>query len=174
MPAVTKVVFYADDKWPDEHVEAAEIVRVTVIRQPVGGGEPVRRAAELYLTGGAAAELDKGLDPWMTMGHAIGSSPAVEDVGTGTGRRSKNLRFGPQDTPKGSKARRDWWQGMRDWADGLGLRNPKDPGKKAYQTTTGKDYPPVDLAEGYTLHLQGREAEALAKVARFRPREEAA
>jgi len=163
MPAVTHVVLYDDKDWPRQ-VKADETVRVTIVRQPVSGGEPVTRMTELYLSGAHAAELDKGLDPWFEAGHA----PSPADAAPAAGRKSKNLRFGPQDAPKGSQARRDWWQDMRDWADSLGLRNPKAPENKAYQTTTGKDYPPVDLAEGFTLHLEGRDAEALARVARFR------
>lgn len=168
MPAVTKVVFYDDMDWPGQ-VEAAEIVRVTVTRQPVDGGEAVTRRTELYLTGEHAAGLDRELDPWFERGHRQGSGPGAAG---GPGRkRDKNYRVGPL---PGSPERRLWKERLRRWSDGLGLVNPKDPARPAWMTTTGKHTYPGPLEDGFILHEEGREEEALAMVGKFRPEKAAA
>ena len=58
---------------------------------------------------------------------------------------------------------------MRAWSDSLGLVNRDDPGYPAWQTVTGKHYYPADLEDGFTLHVEGREQEALALVVKFKP-----
>lgn len=168
MPAVTRVFLFDDKDWPVQ-VEAAEVVRLTVIRQPVAGGEPVTRTAELYLSGANAAELDGGLDSWLKAGHAPGSAAAGTPAAQGS--QDRNRRIGP---PPGTPERRQWKARMRAWSDANGLRNRKDPRFAAWQTTTGKNSYPNPLEDAFVLFEEGREQEALAMAEQFRPREAAA
>jgi hypothetical protein len=167
MPAITRVFLYDDKDWPAQ-VEAAEVVRVTVTRQPVAGGDPVKRTTELYLSGPHAAELDSGLDPWFAKGHVPGSAPAGTSATQG-GSRSRQV--GP---PPGTPERRQWKIRMRAWADANGLRNRKDPRFPAWQTTTGKSSYPNPLEDAFVLFEEGREKEAMAMAEQFRPEKSAA
>lgn len=170
MPALTQVVFYDDRHWP-EHVEADEVVRVTITRQPVHGGDAATRRTELYLTGEHADELDSGLDPWFGVGHRQGSAPAS---GTAEpGQRTKTMRRGPQ-TGAGSPERRDWRKRMRKWSDTIGLVNPEAPQYPAWKNAVGKHSYPGDLEVAFELFEQGgHDKEVQSLIARFRVREAA-
>jgi len=163
MPALTQVVFYDDMAWPGDRVPAQEVVQVTIVRRPLEGGSPSRKAAELYLTGKHAAEVDAVLSPWLTVGHPLQSGH----------QRGKTTGHGPA-APAGSAERRDWRRDLRKWSDGLGLVNPDAPQYPAWKNKIGKHSYPADLEEAYDLIGQGKEAEALAKVERFRPQGTAA
>jgi hypothetical protein len=121
MPAVTQVVFYDDVSWP-ERAEADEVVRVTITRQPVAGGEPARRTTELYLTAARAAELDKSLDHWFERGHRPGKPEAP------------------------ARTRRKYLEDVRRYADAHGLKT-KDGKRPVYESPGGSfNYPDSLLA----------------------------
>ena len=131
MPAVTRVVFYDDKAWP-EQVEAAEVVRVTIIRQPVAGGEPARRTAELYLTGASAAELDADLDPWFEIGHRPGAAPAGDKQASGKKRLAGGAR----------NASVDLHREMREFFTEHDIRSRPDPSRLVFETPSGSwSYP---------------------------------
>jgi hypothetical protein len=122
---------------------------------------------EMDLSDGNYRALWEVLKPWFDVCHDPDpEAPKVAPRVTAGGK----LRRGP-DFPAGSTAARDWRRGLRGWSDGLGLVNRTDPDYPAWQTVTGKHYYPAELEDGYALHLDGREEEALAKVARFKPQE---
>lgn len=83
--------------------------------------------------------------------------------------RDEKIRRGPPGGPGGSAARQ-WRAELREWSDGLGLVNQENPAFPAWKTVTDKHYYPADLEDAYTLHLDGREEEALALVAKFKLR----
>ena len=171
MPAVTKVIFLDDKHYAEgkAEVEADEIVRVTVTRQPVHGGDAVTRRVEVYLTGSHAAELDKGLDPWFGIGHRQGSAPS----GDRPVERTKGMRRGPQ-TGRGSPERREWRKRLRRWSDSLGLVNPDAPQYPAWKNVQGKHSYPVDLERAFELVEQGgRDKEVRELIARFQQSEAA-
>jgi hypothetical protein len=132
MPAVTQVVLYDDEAWP-ERVKADEIVQVSIVRQPVSGGSPVRRAAELYLTGARAAELDKSLDYWFGIGHKSGGSPVQ-------GREPPGLAVNwDGGTRQASVDRR---RKIREFLTERDVRSRVDPSRLAFMTPAGSwSYP---------------------------------
>jgi len=123
MPAVTQVVFYDDKAWP-ERVEADEVVRVTIVRQPVSGGDPHKRTTELYLTGANAAALDKALDPWFEAGHRPGKPEAPV------------------------RTRRKYLEDVRGYVDAHGLKT-KDGKRPAYESPGGSFNYPDPLLAGF-------------------------
>jgi len=136
MPAVTKVVFYADDKWPDEQVEAQEVVRLTAHWQEIGEGPARgREDVELYLTAAARAELVGDLQKWVKLGHRPGAATGKPGKGNWTGG-SRLASIGH-------------WQDVRHFADLFGLKSRKDPGRPAYETPTGSWSYPKWLRDAY-------------------------
>lgn len=120
------------------------------------------RHVRLDLTEAHLRDLDKVLAPFLDAGQPPGSQAGA------TTKNGGKIRRGPPGGPGGTESRR-WREGLRAWADGLGLVNRVDPGYPAWQTVTGKHYYPADLEDAYTLHLDGREAEAVAVAAKFKP-----
>jgi hypothetical protein len=117
----------------------------------------------LDLTEQHGSELDGLLAPYLAAGQppeAASGSP--EKINGG------KIRRGPPGGPGGSAARQ-WRAELREWSDGLGLVNQEDPAFPAWKTVTDKHYYPADLEDAYTLHLDGREEEAQALVAKFKP-----
>ena len=138
MPALTKVVFYDDKHWP-EQVEADEIVRVTITRQPVGGGEAVTRRTELYLAGKHADELDSGLDAWFEIGHRQGSAPA----GGKEPNKKKNWAGGSR------QASVDRHRAIRKFITEHDIRSRVDKSRLAFETPGGKPSYPDWAVEMY-------------------------
>ncbi len=124
------------------------------------------RHVRLDLTAEHGEELDKALAPYLEAGQPPDSQAKPETQNGG------KIRRGPPGGP-GGRAARDWRRNLREWSDGLGLVNRDDPSFPAWQTATGKNYYPADLEDAYTLHLDGREEEALALVRQFEPRAKA-
>jgi hypothetical protein len=117
MPAVTHVVLYDDEAWP-ERVLAQEVVRLTVLWQSVEGEEHGQEAVELYLTADGRQRLAADLKRWRELGH----KPQGKDVAR---------RASP------SSSRKEYRKRERDFADAHGLKNRTDGVHKAYETTTG-------------------------------------
>jgi hypothetical protein len=138
MPALTKVVFYDDKHWP-EQAEADEIVRVTITRQPVHGGDAVTRRTELYLTGKHADELDSGLDPWFGVGHRQGSAPA----GGRELAQKRNWAGGSR------QASVDRHREIRKFITEHGIRSRVDASRLAFETPGGKPAYPEWAVELY-------------------------
>lgn len=130
MPAVTQVILYDDQHWP-EQVRADEVVRVTIVRQPVAGGDPVKRTAELYLTGAHAAQLDGELDGWFEIGHRPGSTSAGDREPS-----RKNWAGGSR------RASVDRHREIREFIAERDIRSRVDPARLAFETPGGKaSYP---------------------------------
>ena len=121
------------------------------------------RHVRLDLTSAHGEELDEVLAPYLDAGQSpdAAARPAAADVKSGGKIRRK--------PPEGMPNRR-WRDLMRAWSDELGLVNRDNPACPAWQTAAGKHYYPADLEDGFILHLEGREEEALALVEKFRPR----
>lgn len=127
------------------------------------------RHIRLDLTEQHAEELDALLAPYL----AAGTLPGADDVlpeadGAREVRAGGKIRRGPPGGPGGAAARQ-WRADLRTWSDDLGLVNREDPAFPAWQTVSGKHYYPSALEDGYTAHLDGREEEAMALVAPFKP-----
>jgi hypothetical protein len=117
----------------------------------------------LDLTAEHGSELDGLLAPWLAAGRPPDADSPPEKINGG------KIRRGPPGGPGGSAARQ-WRAELREWSDGLGLVNQENPAFPAWKTVTDKHYYPADLEDAYTLHLDGREEEALALVAKFKLR----
>lgn len=150
--------------WDDKAYADGERVPATRREVPLQFGG---LHGELDLSDENYRALWEVLKPWFDVCHDADLTAAQPASRAKAGGK---LRRGP-DLPAGSTAARDWRRQLRDWSDGLGLVNRSDPGYPAWQTVTGKHYYPAELEDGFALYLEGREEEALAKVARFKPRE---
>jgi hypothetical protein len=131
-------------------------------------GTPLRGdARELDLSDGNCTALLEDLSPWLSSGRvteALGARARPEQQ---SGKVPMS-RLGP---PGGvnSTERREWWARLRAWSDSLGLVSKRDPSRPAWLGPAGNMTYPVKLVEGFALHEQGKEAEALARVAEFVP-----
>jgi hypothetical protein len=127
-------------------------------------GKHVKRV-RLDLTAVHEGELAALLAPYLEAGTPPDDEEEPRAVNGG------KIRRGPPGGPGGTAARR-WRADLRAWSDSLGLVNREDPAFPAWKTVTDKHYYPSDLEDAYTLHLAGREDEALALVAKFKPQAE--
>jgi hypothetical protein len=121
------------------------------------------RHVRLDLTAEHGSELDRLLAPYLAAGQSPDAADGAREVKSGG-----KIRRGPPGGPGGTEARK-WRGALRDWSDSLGLVNREDPALPAWKTVTGKHYYPSDLEDAYTAHLEGREGEALALAAKFKP-----
>jgi hypothetical protein len=121
------------------------------------------KRVRLDLTAEHGSELDKILAPYLAAGQPPDAADGPREVKSGG-----KIRRGPPGGPGGSEAR-EWRGNLREWSDSLGLVNREDPVFPAWKTVTDKHYYPSDLEDAYTLHLEGREEEALALVEKFKP-----
>jgi hypothetical protein len=162
-----KLAFF-DDKEAragDPDVPAAYTVRLSVEVVPLDGSGGSSEVRELDLSGENQTALMEQLGPWLSAGRVTGAGPrSVPEVP----RKVPMSQLGPPGAPN-SPERRDWWTQLRLWSDSLGLVGKKDPGRPAWMGSNGTMSYPVNLVRGFALHERGLEAEAIAKVAEFRP-----
>jgi hypothetical protein len=142
-------------------------VRLSLEVIPLDGTPPKGDARELDLSAGNYTALLDDMSPWLSAGRvteALGARARPEP----TAGKVPMSRLGP---PGGSNSteRRDWWARLRRWSDSLGLVSKRDPTRPAWLGPGGNMTYPVKVVEGFSLHEQGREAEALARVAEFIP-----
>lgn len=142
-------------------------VRLTLEVIPLDGKPSRADARELDLGDGNCTALLEDLSPWLSTGRiteALGARARPEPQ---SGKVPMS-RLGP---PGGSNSteRRRWWERLRLWSDSLGLVSKKDPTRPAWLGPGGNMTYPVKVVEGFVLHEQGQEAEALARVAEFMP-----
>jgi hypothetical protein len=123
------------------------------------------RHVRLDLSAAHGAELDQALAPFLAAGTALAAPDGQDQVQVRSGGK---IRRGPPGGPGGREARA-WRAELRAWSDSLGLVNREDPAFPAWKTVTDKHYYPSDLEDAFIAYKDGREAEALRLVAKFKP-----
>lgn len=142
-------------------------VRLSLEVIPLDGTPPRGDVRELDLSDGNYTALLDDMSPWLSSGRiteALGPRARPEQ----SGGKVPMSQLGP---PGGlnSTERRKWWGRLRAWSDSLGLVSKKDPARPAWLGPGGNMTYPTKVVEGFVLHEQGQEAEALARVAEFMP-----
>lgn len=142
-------------------------VRLSLEIIPLDGAAPRGDVRELDLSDGNCTALLDDLSPWLSSGRiteALGVRARPEQQSG----KTPMSQLGP---PGGSNSteRRKWWERLRLWSDSLGLVSKNDSSRPAWLGPAGNMTYPVKLVEGFALHEQGKEAEALARVSGFMP-----
>lgn len=150
-----------------QDVLASCTVRLSVEVIPLDGTPASSEARELDLSAGNRKGLLDDLEPWLSAGRiteALGARARPE-------QQSGKVPMSKLGPPGGSNSteRREWWARLRVWSDSLGLVSKRDPSRPAWLGPGGNMTYPVKIVEGFSLHEQGQEAEALARVAEFVP-----
>lgn len=159
------LVFFDDqDARGGLRTPASHMVRVTFLAAPLAGGAAVEDEFEIDMSAEHYEQLAAQIKAWGDAGRRTGKPASA------SGRPGKiSLReMGPQGAHN-SEARRQWWQEQRDWLDSLGLVSRHDPSQPVYRNAQGSISYPEDVLKAINLREEGREAEAVAAVAKFRP-----